>query len=90
MKEITLKFREVAVEGLPTESMDCAVVHDYDGWFQPNKLSYSSKYEMFNAHDYTTIEKAESTMIDNISHWIPLCEFNEAFKEDAQDVQTLD
>lgn len=83
MKEITLKFREVAVDGLPTESMDCAVVHDYGGWFQPNKLPYSSKYEMFNAHDYTTIEEAERTMIDNISHWIPLDEFNAAFKEDA-------
>ena len=84
MKEITLKFREVAVDGLPTESMDCAVVHDHDGWFRPNNLHYSSKYEMFNASDHTTIARAKSTMIDNISHWIPLCEFNEAFKEDAQ------
>jgi hypothetical protein len=81
MKQVTLNFREVAVDGLPTESMDCAVVHAYDGWFQPNKLSYSSKYEMFNAHDYTTIEEAERTMIDNISHWIPLDEFNAAFED---------
>ena len=90
MKEITLKFREVAVDGLPEESMDCAVVHDYSGSFQPNKLSYSRRYEFFNAHDYTTLAQAKRTMIDNITHWIPLSEFDAAFKEDAQDVQTLD
>ena len=90
MKEITLKFREIAVDGLPKESMDCAVIHDYDGRFQPNKLSYSSLHEMFNAHDHTTRDEAERTMIDNITHWIPILEFSDAIKEDAQNVQTLD
>ena len=90
MKEITLNFREVAVDGLPEESMDCAVIHDYVGRFQPNKLSYSSLHEMFIVHDHATRDEAERTMIDNITHWIPLSEFNDAIKEDAQNVQTLD
>ena len=90
MQEITLKFREVAVDGLPKESMDCAVIHNYDGQFQPNKLAYSNIHKMFNAHDHTTRKAAEGTMIDNITHWIPLSEFNDVLKEDAQNVQALD
>ena len=79
MKEITLNFREVAVDGLPEESMDCAVIHQYNKK-EPNVLPYSHKYKLFNVRDHAANKKAAASYaINNVTHWIPLDEFNSAF-----------
>ena len=88
MKEITLKFREIAVDGFPEESMDCLVVKTYDDdcrWFA--QLHYSKKYNAFNVHDFS---KNDVTRINVVSHWIPKSEIDIVFEEDAQNVQTMD
>ena len=88
MKEITLKFREVAVDGLPEESMDCLVVKTYDDdnrWIA--QLHYSKKYNAFNVHDFS---ENDGTRINVVSHWIPKSEIDIVFEEDAQNVQTMD
>ena len=83
MKEITLKFREVAVDGVPDESMDCAVVWLSETKAYPNNYYYSKEFDLFNVHT----NPGTAICVD---YWMPLDEFNAAFKEDAQDVQTLD
>ena len=80
MKQVTLNFREVAVDGLPEESMDCAVIHQYDKK-HPNKLPYSAMHKLFNAYDRNSKASAKEKSIDNVSHWMPLDEFNAAFKD---------
>lgn len=87
MKEITLKFREVAVDGLPEESMDCLVVKTYEDFRSMTQLHYSKKYNAFNVHDFS---KNDGTRLDAVTHWIPKSEIDIIFEEDAQDVQTLD
>lgn len=83
MKEITLKFREVAVDGLPEKSDYYVVLHRYsDGELQPDCWMYSTMHKLFNV--YEDVDTALS-----VDYWIPLDEFNAIFKEDAQDVQTL-
>ena len=89
MKEITLRFREIAVDGLPEESGRYVVLHQYS-YKHPNDLPFSIKYGMFNVDDSYDEEQANSLEIHNITHWMPRDEFNTAFKEDAQNVQTLD
>lgn len=78
MKEITLKFREVAVDGLPKESMRCAVVNQYYE-LQPNALDYSARHGVFNAIDSYDPEKAFDYAIKSVKYWMPLDEFNQAF-----------
>ena len=79
MKQVTLNFREVAVDGLPDKSMDCVVIHQYD-MKHPNKLPYSAKHKLFNAYDRNSKASAKEKSIDNVSHWMPLNEFNAAFE----------
>ena len=81
MKQVTLNFREVAADGLPEKSMDCAVIHQYNEK-HPNMLPYSHKYKFFNARDYAANKKsAGRSAIKNITHWMPLDEFNAAFED---------
>jgi hypothetical protein len=88
MKEITLKFREVAVDGLPEKSMDVFVNYEYG----TASTTYSEKHKCFCCSDSTSKEDANyrRKSWDDVPYWIPLDEFNAAFKEDAQDVQALD
>jgi len=80
MKEVTLKFREVAVDGLPEQSMDCAVVLDYETGAQPGGLPYSSKHGTFNSHDWDSVESVSKYAIGNVTYWLPLHEFFVAIK----------
>lgn len=98
MKEITLKFREVAVDGEPDKSGEYAVVQSYPLFNRPDSLNFSSVHGMWNTRDTTTEEEANATAIcmkeephtGEVAYWMPIAEFDSAFKEDAQDVQTLD
>ena len=82
MKEITLKFREVAVDGLPTESMDHAITIDKLG---VNLLPYSSVHEMWNCYDYQkpSIARATGLTFSDVTHWCPCSEIESNFKEDS-------
>ena len=82
MKEVTLKFREVAVDGLPEESMQRAIVIDSHGL---NCLPYSSIHELFNCHDFQrpTAARANGLAFANITHWCPASEIEAAMKEDT-------
>lgn len=85
MKEITLKFREVTVDGLPEKSMNCACCYGIGEYRKPWELHFSKKHQAFNIHDYST---DISTAFPNgcITHWMPLSEFAAAFKEGEEDV----
>ena len=88
MKQVTLNFREVAVDGLPAESMDVFVNYE----FGTASTAYSGKHKCFCCRDSTSEVDANyrKKVWDNVAYWIPLDEFNAAFKEDAQDVQAMD
>ena len=98
MKEITLKFREVAVDGLPKKTGNYFVIQSFPISEQANDLHFSAVHGLWNAFDYSTLEDAIKTAITEkadphsgeITHWIPREEFERTLMEDAQDVQTLD
>jgi len=98
MKQVTLNFRETAVDGIPTESGNYAVIQSFPISEQANDLHFSAVHELWNAFDYSTLEDAKKTAITGkddphsgeITHWIPREEFERTLMEDAQDVQTLD
>ena len=97
MKEITLKFREVAVDGLPKETGSYFVIQSFPFSERANDLPYSAVHGLWNAWDCSTLEDAKKTAITEIAgphsgeitHWIPREEFERTLREDAQDVQTL-
>lgn len=76
MKQITLNFREVAVEGLPEED-GYYLVRRSEG-YQPLSLPFSPRYNGFNLLDFYP---DDHTRMDGVTHWIPLDEFNAAFKD---------
>ena len=91
MKQVTLNFREVAVDGLPEKSGDYAVIQAFPISDQANDLHFSAVHGMWNTYDYTTREDAEKTAIGTcdetrhgeITHWIPRAEIESAIKEDS-------
>lgn len=98
MKEITLKFREVAVDGLPDKSCEVVTLSGFDptgqgfvdNFYNVSNVSFSEKYGKFNAYD-SHEEPTESVFSDDVLFWIPVSEINDKFfQEDAQHVQTLD
>ena len=69
MKEVTLKFREVAVDGLPTESMP---VYAYYGYGM-QVVDYSVVHEAFCCNDNSD-EKQVATVKEvfhDVSFWCP-------------------
>ena len=83
MKDVTLRFREVAVDGLPEKSMDCVVIrtyyeNDHALW----ELPYSDKYNGFNLHDFSD---DDHTRMEKVTHWMPHKEFEEAFGSGLSD-----
>ena len=88
MKEVTLKFREVAVDGLPEESMDVLILSGtrYKGrdriedFYSMTNTSFSKKHGVFNAHDYE--ETATNKILDDVLFWIPTSELD-AMLEDS-------
>jgi len=91
MKEITLKFREVAVDGEPDKSGEYAVVQSYSLFNRPDYLNFSTVHGMWNTRDCTTKEEAEQTAIQmkeephhgEVAYWMPIKEFDSAFKEET-------
>ena len=80
MKQVTLNFREVAVDGLLDDSIDKAVVIYPSG---VNVLPYSSVHELWNCRDSYKASKAREVGLSfsDITHWIPCEEVRAAFKE---------
>ena len=98
MKEITLKFREVAVDGLPEKSCEVVTLSGFDAtgqgiidsFYNITNVAFSKKHGKFNQYD-SHEEDLESVFSDDVLFWIPVSEINDKFfQEDAQDVQTLD
>lgn len=83
MKEITLNFREVAVDGLPDKSIDTFVYYGYGTASVP----FSTSYQCFNTSDSTPIEDAERSRaaFADVTHWIPYDEFTAALSEAKHD-----
>ena len=81
MKEVTLKFREVAVDGLPKESMGVFVNYGYG----TASTDYSKKHKCFCCTDQTSKKDARSrrNIWNGVKFWVPLSEFKSAFEEDA-------
>ena len=78
MKQVTLNFREVAVDGLPEESMEC-VVRCATG-YDPVGLPFSKRHGLFNTYDFQS-EHDVGRSFDDITHWMPLSEYHAAFKD---------
>lgn len=74
MKQITLNFREVAVDGLPEKSMDVLVAsRSEDGMFYGvTEVGYSAKHEQFNSYDH--LPRDESGAFDDVAYWVPMIE----------------
>ena len=98
MKEITLKFREVAVDGLPDKSCSVLTLSGFDStgqgiiedFYNMTNVDFSKKYGKFNQYD-SHEEDLNSEFSKDVLFWVPVSEINEAFfGEDAQDVQTMD
>jgi hypothetical protein len=97
MKEITLKFREVAVDGLPEKSCKVLTLSGYacedtgrvEHFYNIIGVDFSAKHGKFNAYD-TIEEDPKSVFSDDVLFWCPVSEVDAILKEDAQDVQTLD
>lgn len=80
MKQITLNFREVAVDGLPEKSMDEVLIVYPSGCME---TSYSGHHKSWACRDFTPDELAEERRLifGDITHWIPFEEVRSAFKE---------
>ena len=91
MKEITLKFREVAVDGLPAKTGYYFVVQSFPISEQANDIHFSAAHGLWNAFDYAPLEVAQKTAIapkDNphsgeITHWMPRAELEKALMEET-------
>ena len=97
MKEITLNFREVAVDGLPEKSCKVLVLSGYanedtgrvDHFYHISDVDFSEKHGKFNAYDAIE-EDPKNIYSDDVLFWCPSSELDAILKEDARDVQTLD
>jgi hypothetical protein len=94
MKEITLKFREVAADGLPDKSCSVLTLSGFDstgqgiieGFYNMTNVGFSKKYGKFNQYD-SLEEDPNSEFSKDVLFWVPVSEINEAFfGEDAQNV----
>lgn len=84
MKEVILKFREIAVDGFPSESMECIAL-PYYGYLSAVQLPYSKIHSSFNVRDYDSVERVLKNSIRSVAYWMPLHEFNMAFKEEQNE-----
>lgn len=77
MKQITLNFREVAVDGLPEKSMDVLVASfDERGhMYGVMEVPYSAKHEQFNNYDYR--RKDDPPCFSDVKYWVPTNELRE-------------
>lgn len=80
MKEVTLKFREVAVDGLPTESMP---VYAYYGYGM-QVVNYSIVHKAFCCYDDTAEEQIATAKeaFKDVSFWCPY-ELAKQLEEDS-------
>ena len=92
MKEVTLKFREVAVDGAPEETCEVVALlmdgYGRDRFYSIGNMGYSAKNKAFNSYD----NQPEYTgqISKDVRFWCLKSEYDEILKEDAQNVQTLD
>ena len=92
MKEIILKFREVAVDGLPEKSCKVLVLSGYanedtgrvDHFYNISDVGFSAKHGKFNAYDAIE-EDPKNAFSDGVLFWCPVSEVDAILKEDAQE-----
>lgn len=77
MIELTLKFKDPKVDGLPKESCECIVFTD-NSYFRD--LMFSAKHGLFNCCDFYTKKEAEDNKIDNIVFYAEIFEGDENIK----------
>ena len=83
MKEIKFNFREVSVDGEPTETAECFTIKKFTN-YDVNVMMYSAKHEAFNTRDDQTSKQARESMISGVLFWCPLSECSAAFTEDTK------
>lgn len=89
MKQITLNFREVAVDGLPEVSGNYAVIQSFPISEQVTDMHFSEVHKLWNASDHSTRDVALAHAIGvktepgngQIKYWIPRAELSAAFKD---------
>ena len=89
MKEIILKFREVAVDGLPDKSCVVVTLSGFDAtgqgivdsFYNIANVSFSKKYGKFNQHDEYE-EDIESKYGDHVLFWCPRSELDAILTEE--------
>ena len=87
MKSVTFNFREVAIDGLPTESGEYAVVQSFLFHDQLNCLSFSEVHRLWNTYDQDSARRAYdvgsgfsgSGRQGEVIAWIPLNELDGKF-----------
>lgn len=85
MKEITLRFREVAVDGLPQESGEVVVLLGQDGgkgidrFYAVMDVNYSAKHKAFNACD--DMPEYTGSLSGDVLYWCPASEVDAFLKE---------
>ena len=91
MKEITLKFREVAVDGLPEKSCSVLTLSGHvredtgrvESLYNMSDVNFSAKHGKFNAYD-TIEEDPKNTYSDDVLFWCPVSEVDAILKEDKR------
>jgi hypothetical protein len=91
MKEITLKFREVAVDGLPEKSCDVLTLSGYvredtgrvEHLYNMSDVGFSAKHGKFNAYD-TIEDNPKNVFSDGVLFWCPVSEVDAILEEDKR------
>ena len=85
MKEITLRFREVAIDGLPQESGEVVVLLGQDNgvgidrFYDVMGVNYSAKHGAFNSYDH--LPEHIGSLSDDVLYWCPASEVDAILKE---------
>lgn len=88
MKQVTLNFREVAVDGLPKESCEVLTLSGYpredtgrvEHLYHISNVDFSAKHGKFNAYD-TIEEDSKNDFSDYVLFWCPVHEVDAILKD---------
>lgn len=83
MKQVTLNFREVAVDGLPKKSCVVAVLPETSALISTiTDVRFSAKHKAFNCGDETDASTATERrkLWSNVKYWIPMDELDASIK----------
>lgn len=66
MIELTLKFKDPKVDGLPKESCECLIFTDTSNF---HEVRFSAVHSLFNCSDSYTEKEAEEEAIKNVVYY---------------------